>query len=239
MRKMNQKQEHYELEGVIMTCRSFDEYSRMFALNPVDMNGLKVLDVAGGASSFAAAASHAGAFVQAVDPIYALSFNKLKEKGLKEIEAYSSKVADLQHVFTWDYYGSPQYHRAMREASLQMFIQDFEQHKGSRYISGQLPDLPLAKGTFDYVLCSHFLFLYAEQFGYEFHLQAIQEMLRVCKPGGEVRIYPLVNLKWKPYSHMEMLCRDLMDMGVETSRIKADLPFIPGSDELFVARYRA
>ena len=55
----------------------------------------------------------------------------------------------------------------------------------------ELPDrVPFEENAFDIGLSSHFLLMYTS-LGYEFHIQAIREMLRVCR---EVRIFPMVDL---------------------------------------------
>ena len=55
---------------MIITSRSFREYRAMFALDDTDLEGV-VLDCGGGASSFVAGASEAGARALAADPLYA------------------------------------------------------------------------------------------------------------------------------------------------------------------------
>ena len=63
--------------------------------------------------------------------------------------------------------------------------------KGGGYIPHELPErVSFDDGTFDIGLSSHFLLMYT-QLGYGFHIDAIDEMLRVCR---EVRIFPLVDL---------------------------------------------
>lgn len=69
-----------------------------------------------------------------------------------------------------------------------------KQKKEGRYRYHELPNrLPTETQFYDLGLSSYFLFLYT-MLGYEFHIQAIWEMLRVCK---EVRIFPLVDLDAK------------------------------------------
>ena len=58
-------------------------------------------------------------------------------------------------------------------------------------ITPELPKLPFENDRFDLALCSHFLFLYFDNFSAEFHLESILEMCRVTK---EVRIFPLLKL---------------------------------------------
>lgn len=73
-------------------------------------------------------------------------------------------------------------------AAMKNFLNDFEVGKrDKRYVYAGLPVLPFADHQFDLSLSSHFLFLYNDNLSLEFHLQAINEMLRVSK---EVRIFP-------------------------------------------------
>ena len=59
----------------------------------------------------------------------------------------------------------------------------------------ELPDrLNCEDDSFDLGISSHFLLMYTA-LGYDFHIKAIDEILRVCK---EVRIFPLVDLDSNP-----------------------------------------
>lgn len=224
----------YEQFGVAMTCRSYDEYVRMFALDSRPVPPGEMLDVAAGASSFAAEANVRGRQVIAVDPLYEMEPAIIARHGEAEIATSTAKLAGLADQLDWTFYGDLDRHRAMRERSLQRFIADFEKYKGQRYISSRLPELPFADGRFGLVLCSHFLFLYQEQLDDEFHLRAIRELLRVCRRGGEVRIYPLSTLRWTRYPDLESLLEPLAAEGVQMAFARSELPFIPGSTELLV-----
>lgn len=60
-----------------------------------------------------------------------------------------------------------------------------------RYRYHELPNcIPVEENYYDIGLSSHFLLLYT-QLGFDFHVKAINEMMRVCK---EVRIFPVVDL---------------------------------------------
>lgn len=60
-----------------------------------------------------------------------------------------------------------------------------------RYRYHELPKcVPVENNYYDIGLSSHFLLMYT-QLGYDFHIKAINEMMRVCK---EVRIFPVVDL---------------------------------------------
>jgi hypothetical protein len=75
-------------------------------------------------------------------------------------------------------------------ASMARFLDDYDVgRKCGRYLAAELPSLPFEDQAFDLGLCSHFLFLYANQFSLEFHAESIVELCRVVK---EVRIFPLL-----------------------------------------------
>jgi SAM-dependent methyltransferase len=222
----------YQQAGVAMTCRSYEEYVKMFDLDGLQLKGKRVLDVSGGASSFTAEADLRGILAEATDPLYVMSAKEIGVYGMEEIKVSSSKLAGLQHLYNWDYYGSIERHRAGRERSLGLFLEDYSRPDSkARYHTGSLPGLPFEEGTFSLVLCSHFLFLYEEQFDYAFHLAALKELLRICKKGGEVRIYPLLNFRTEPYGRLYELLRALEEEGAAVQLLKSKLPFIPNSEQ--------
>ena len=77
-------------------------------------------------------------------------------------------------------------------SAMRMFLSDYTSgKKENRYICHELPErLPYSDKTFDIGLSSHFLLMYT-MLGYDFHIKAMTEMLRVCK---EIRIFPIVDL---------------------------------------------
>jgi hypothetical protein len=223
----------YEQSGVAMTCRSYAEYERMFALGPLSAENGPILDVAAGASSFVAEACSKGIMAQAADPLYEMDAQSIRSHGAREIDISTQKLAGIRDVYDWSYYGDLERHRAMREQSLLKFTEDFRHNmRTGRYVAARLPELPFEDGAFKLVLCSHFLFLYLDQFDEDFHLQSINELLRVCREGGQVRIYPLRSLKWVVYPHLEQLISTLKGNGVRAQLVPSNLPFIPGSSEL-------
>lgn len=229
------QKERYPQMGVAMTCRSFEEYERMFSCS--FKPGERVLDVAAGASSFAAAARKLGIQAVSADPLYSLELEAMARRGLQELEEASAKLAELQHVYSWSYYGSASQHEALRRRSLELFLEDYGLFYGTEaYVPAVLPRLPFADESFDRVLCSHFLFLYGEQFGEDFHREAVLELARIARRGGEVRIYPLLDLKWDPYAGLGELMAFLESRGLSPALEVSSLSFIPGSHQLLVIR---
>jgi SAM-dependent methyltransferase len=240
MSENNEKLEaapYYEQVGVAMTCRSFEEYEKMFVLNRKELQLGAVLDIAAGASSFTAGARASGINAAAVDPLYHLSLEQMAVHGLDEIEVSTAKLAKLTNQYNWTYYGNLEHHRDNRLKSLDLFLQDYASKEASQvYIPCALPQLPFRDNTFFLVLCSHFLFLYQEQFDYTFHLNAVKEMLRVCRSGGEIRIYPVYDLKGRPYTYLKQLLDDLNGICAVSELIKSELPFLPGSTHFLSVR---
>jgi hypothetical protein len=223
----------YEQAGVAMTCRAYAEYVSMFALGELNGQSGPVLDVASGASSFTAEANARGIMAVSADPLYALDAEEMAKHGEREIELSTAKLQAIRDSFDWSYYGSLERHRALREQSLSLFVEDYKAFKEKgRYVTAELPQLPFQDGEFALVLCSHFLFLYKDQFDYEFHLQAVRELIRVCRIGGQVRIYPLRSLQWEYYPDMDRLLQTLEEEGIKAGLMASELPFMPGSYEL-------
>ncbi|MDR6548892.1 class I SAM-dependent methyltransferase [Paenibacillus qinlingensis] len=222
----------YEQIGVAMTSRSYVEYEKMFMLQTDELIGKRVLDVSGGASSFTAEARQLGIEAEAVDPLYEKSPDAIAEYGRLEIERSTAKLSKLTDVYDWTFYGSVEQHRAGRIQALQRFVEDFSSAEGSaRYHKAALPSLPFGAESFELVMCSHFLFLYEEQFDYAFHTGAVRELLRVCKPGGEVRIYPLMNFRTEEYSRLHDLILEFELAGFTVQKREASLPFLPNSQQ--------
>ncbi|WEK53156.1 MAG: class I SAM-dependent methyltransferase [Candidatus Cohnella colombiensis] len=223
----NAKPPEYPQIGVASTCRSYEEYEAMFSLKEVDWSNQIVLDVAGGASSFTAQVIAKGARANAVDPFFAGLTEHVIEAARREIDVSSGKIAANADAYDWSFYGSPERHRSIRLQSLERFAEDFRQDLArERYVAASLPHLPFADNQFSFIVCSHFLFLYADQFGEEFHENALRELLRVLAPGGQLRIYPLVTLKWEYCEFIPNLIERLEGIA-KFDFFPTKLPFMP------------
>ncbi|MFC5471693.1 methyltransferase domain-containing protein [Cohnella suwonensis] len=215
----------YPQTGVASTCRSYEEYVAMFGLTEKTIGTGPVLDVAGGASSFVARLNAKGVPAIAADPYYEGMTEDVIAAAREEIVTSSAKIAAMAGNFDWSFYGSPAAHRSMRENSLELFAAHFREDR-TKYVAASLPRLPFEDGTFALATCSHFLFLYAESFGQAFHAEAIAELLRVLKPGGELRIYPLVSLRWEPCAFLDDMLEELKGLA-DAEFLPTELPFTP------------
>ncbi|TXC86026.1 class I SAM-dependent methyltransferase [Metabacillus litoralis] len=221
---------YYEQIGVAMTCRSYQEYKDMFMLDERILKKGSILDVASGASSFITDVNNNGNVGIAIDPLYQLSAYEMEKLGKREIQLSSDKLANVQDSFLWDYYTSLDQHIEIRQKSFQKFIESYTHEKGESYISGSLPHLPFADDSFSLILCNHFLFLYQDQFDFTFHVNALNEMIRVLEYGGEIRIYPIVGFKNELYPYLDELKLEIEKNEVEFDLIPTHFSFLPNAN---------
>lgn len=171
---------------MLVTSRSFEEYVAFFGLDDRALDG-RILDCCAGASGFAAEVAARGGRVTALDPAYADS-PALLEQAAQARAGGDALIDSNDHRFVWEWYGSQERRRTLRESAMDAFSADFEQSP-HRYVPGHLPELPLADDTFDLALCSHLLFTWSDVLDQQWHERALRELLRVAT---EVRVFPLV-----------------------------------------------
>lgn len=177
---------------------SLADYVRWFALDIHALRGRDVLDVAAGSASFTAEACARKINAVAVDPLYGLPAETLAASVSPGGKLSSSAESSEGHA------GGPT-HR---------FLTDYETHFiHNRYVPASLPRLPFFDGTFDVVLCAHFLFPPSGRLDLDWHLAALLELVRVS--AGEVRVYPITECGTKigPASRLR---RSLREAGVES-----------------------
>jgi hypothetical protein len=178
----------------------------MFALREADFAG-RILGCGDGPASFNAEATLNGHDVISCDPIYAFSTTQIEQRINDCYDELIAQVRRCPDRFLWDEFHDPDHLGQCRLAAMRRFLADFEMGKAAgRYIAASLPSLPFADAEFDLALVSHLLFLYSEQLNFDFHLAAVEELLRVAK---EVRIFPLLALDHNPSPHVEPICAHL------------------------------
>ncbi|MBT9317440.1 SAM-dependent methyltransferase [Leptothoe spongobia] len=199
-----------QLDNVVPFGRSFDEYVSMFNLMEPDLQQ-SILSVADGPASFNAEGTRLGYRIKSVDPLYCFESSEIKQRFDAVVDNIISQIESTPNDWVWDYHRSPSNLRKNRETALYKFCQDFEHsnHDG-RYEVGELPQLKYADSSYGLGLCSHFLFLYSDQFDQSFHLNSIREMLRLCR---EVRIFPLLSLNLQTSPHLESVMGTLRELG--------------------------
>lgn len=146
-----------------------------------------------------------------------------------------AQLHNNQHDFVWDAIPSIEKLGEIRMSAMAAFLADFEQGKQQgRYSAGELPSLPFANNQFDIALSSHFLFLYSAHLSAEFHLQALQEMLRVAR---EVRVFPLLTLDGAISPHLSVITEEFNRRGFAVQTQNVAYEFQRGGNQMLVINH--
>jgi len=215
-----------QLDRVVLLGRTFEEYRRYFLLQPDDLIGRKVLDVAGGVSSFCAEANNLGINVTAFDPIYSLPAEQIREQSESDLESVYRSIGRVP-TYRWGFYKNPDYMRKLRERASAIFFADYSAHP-ERYAEGELPRLRFHDGEFDLTLVSYLLFAYQDRFDYKFHRDSILEIMRVTR--AEARIYPTVTFEAQASQYLPMLQSDPLLRQFAFTEVKTDFEFLVNSN---------
>jgi hypothetical protein len=218
------------LDRVVLLGRTFEEYRRYFLLEPKELIGRDVLDVAGGVSSFCAESNARGIRVTSFDPIYSLPPKKIVERSEPDLESVYRVIGTVP-TYRSGFYKNPEYMRELRQRASAVFLSDYKTHP-ERYVAGELPRL--SDGKFDLTLVSYFLFAYQDRLGYEFHRDSILEIMRVTR--DEARIYPTVTFEAQPSEYVPMLRSDPALKRFEFTEIKTDFEFLVNSNSFLRVR---
>ena len=221
-----------QLDRVVLLGRTFEEYCRYFLLKPDDLVGKRVLDVAGGVSSFCAEANKLAINVTSFDPIYFLPPEKIMERSEPDLESVYRAIGSVP-TYRWGYYKNPEYMRELRKRAFTMFLVDYKTHP-ERYVAGELPRLSFADGEFDLTLVSYFLFAYQDRLGYKFHRESILEIMRATR--GEARVYPAVTFEAQPSDYIPRLQSDPALQRFAFTEIKTDFEFLVNSNSFLRVR---
>ncbi|WP_100407873.1 SAM-dependent methyltransferase [Bacillus solitudinis] len=211
-----------DLERIIFIGRTFDEYLDMFSLSEVELHGKKILDCPAGACSFTAIGNKTGLDVTACDIAYYHSSEALKTKGLQDIEHAMEHMEKAKNNYKWDYFNDIEGLKKHRLSALNDCTNDMCK-SSEHYIPVTLPTLPFNNAEFDIILSAHFLFMYADRLNYQFHIETLNELLRVTKE--EIRIFPLVDLEGKRYEHLDKIINFLAENGCTVEEIKVPYEF--------------
>lgn len=181
----------FQLNNVVPWGRNMEEYKSMFLLDKEDMKK-KIAGFGDGPASFNFEAHCLGCDITSYDPIY--QFNKEElEKRIEDVHGtVMQQMSENMDNYIWTKIRDLHQLEQIRMDAMKLFLNDFEAGLSEgRYRYHELPNcLPIEENYYDIGLSSHFLLLYT-QLGFDFHIKAIGEMLRVCK---EVRIFPVVDL---------------------------------------------
>lgn len=223
----------FALDKVVPWGRSYDEYVSMFGLAKTDLE-LRILGCGDGPAAFNSALNKRGGSVVSVDPIYVYDAAQIRSRVSDTYETVMTQMRKNKDNYVWQAISSIEQLGIVRMSAMEAFLTDFEMGKQEgRYIAGELPSLPFESGRFDIALSSHFLFLYSAQLSKEFHLQALQEMLRVAH---EVRVFPLLALDGTPSPHLNSVNKYLENHGFRVEVKRVPYEFQRGGNEMLVIK---
>lgn len=222
----------FKLDSVVPWGRTLEEYKLMFQLDDEDM--LKTFAGFGdGPACFNYEMTERNGSVISFDPIYQFS----KEDIEKRIEDVRVIVMQQMHEnmdnYVWKNIKSLDELENIRMSAMKKFLSDYEKGKAEgRYVFHELPNrLPYEEDHFDIGLSSHFLLMYTS-LGYDFHIAAMSEMLRVCK---EIRVFPIVDLDANKTDLINNVIGFFKkDYTVQT--VKTDYEFQKGDNKLLIIR---
>lgn len=212
------------LDQLTFCGRTLTEYLKIFDLDLSQWRGAKILDCPSGASSFVAEAGKFGISAVGCDPLYGKDVKDLIELAKNDTERSLHEINQYPDMYNWLFYPSMTGLRQYRNAAMERFARDYPVgYTQGRYVQGSLPNLPFEDRNFDLVLSSHFLFLYGDQFNYDFHLASVLELFRVCS--REVRIYPVQSADAQPYEAMPRLLNDLEHLHISAMIVSVPFEF--------------
>ncbi|WP_245940028.1 SAM-dependent methyltransferase [Stenomitos frigidus] len=218
-----------KLETVVPFGRSLDEYIKMFNLTDADLTK-RILGVGDGPASFNAEATKLGYTATSIDPLYQFSGAEILSRFNAVVDDIIEQVRTSPNDWVWMYHQSPDDLRQNRVHAIQTFLNDYGAGKADgRYRIDALPHLTLPDQAYDLAVCSHFLFLYSEQLDYSFHLESIQELLRVSR---EVRIFPLLTLMRQRSPYLDPILQTLGEQGYFLAIKKVPYELQKGGNEM-------
>ncbi len=207
--------------------RTAAEYERFFDLDPGAWSS--ILDCGAGPGSFAATVGD-GSDIVAVDPAYRASASRLRTRSQASIDGLAATFSEISDQFVWRFYDDIDDRIGYLERARERFLADLT--GGGRYVAAALPSLPFRADAFDLALSAHFLFLYAEQLGEQFHRRALAELCRVAR--SELRVYPLRSLAGREPAALDRSLAWLDDAGHAAERREVPFEFYEGANEMLV-----
>ncbi|MBO5447716.1 MAG: SAM-dependent methyltransferase [Ruminococcus sp.] len=222
----------FKLDSVVPWGRTLEEYKLMFRLDDEDM--LKTFAGFGdGPACFNYEMTERNGSVISFDPIYQFSKEDI-EKRIEEVRVIvMQQMRENMDNYVWENIKSLDELENIRMSAMKKFLSDYEKGKAEgRYVFHELPNrLPYEEDHFDIGLSSHFLLMYTS-LGYDFHIAAMSEMLRVCK---EIRIFPIVDLDANKTDLINNVIGFFKkDYTVQT--VKTDYEFQKGDNKLLIIR---
>ncbi len=219
------------IKDVLSIGRNLAEYKKMFSLDDENLKS-NILDVGAGPASFNMEMKANGHnTVVSVDPIYGLTVSELTECVEQASSIIRNHVSARKQTFNWSQETHPTIDSLVdsRQTTMKAFLSDFKEDNTS-YLVGTTLSLPFPNKHFSLTLSSHFLVLYSEQLGKEFHVDAIRELCRVSR---EIRIYPLLNMAGEmPSAVIAAMREEVSKMNMQSEIVAVGYHFFKGADRM-------
>lgn len=222
----------FELASVVPWGRTLKEYKTMFALGEDDLKK-SIASFGDGPASFNVEMTKLKNNVTSFDPIYQFTKEQLISRIEETKDAVIKQTKENKDNFCWNTIKDLDELESIRMYAMNKFIEDFDDGKiEKRYIPHELPNkTDFSDKHFDIGLSSHFLLLYT-QLGLEFHIKALNEMLRICK---EIRIFPILDLDAKESSLLKPLI-DYFKKHYDVNIEQTDYEFQKNGDKMLVIK---
>lgn len=221
----------FTLNSVVPWGRNFEEYLSMFALSATDLKK-NIIGIGDGPASFNSTLTKLGGNVISVDPIYQFSGKQIKSRIDITYADVMEQMRANKDKYIWKNIQSLEDLGNVRMSAMSDFLADYEaDNKKERYIFGDAINLPFANDSFELALASHFLFLYSLHLDKDFHIQSINEALRVA---NEIRIFPLLTLDSKKSPHVEDVMKHFIGIGCRAKILDVDYEFQVGGSQMLV-----
>lgn len=216
-------------ESVVPWGRTFEEYVDMFHLSESDLDKY-ILGCGDGPAGFNNAMKQKAKRMVSIDPIYQFTKDDISRRIDETYQDVISQTEQNQDKFIWTKIKDVQELGRLRMTAMKEFLSDYEiGKKEKRYVFAELPNLPFEDNQFDLALSSHFLFLYTDNLPMEFHIQAINEMLRVAK---EIRIFPLLDVNARRSPYVDEMISKYTEMGYCVEEVDVSYEFQKGGNTM-------
>ena len=222
----------FELSSVVPWGRTLWEYKTMFNLNEEELRKT-IASFGDGPANFNSEMTKLNNKVTSFDPIYQFGKEEILNRIEETKDIVMKQTRENKDNFVWTTIKDLDELEKMRMGAMYDFIEDFDiGREENRYIPHQLPNkTTFLDKHFDIGLSSHFLLLYPN-LGLDFHIKAINEMLRICK---EVRIFPILDLDAKESCVLKPIV-DNYSKSYNVKIEKTEYMFQKGGDKMLLIR---
>jgi len=218
-----------EYKNVVPWGRRFDEYCQMFDLTESDLKK-SIISCGDGPASFNFEATQKGYSVTSIDPIYFFTKEQIQRRIDETYTIVLEETYKNKDYFIWKNIKDVDALGKLRMEAMQLFLDDFDKGlREKRYIPGELPYLNFQDAQFDIAICSHFLFLYSDNLSFDFHIQSIEEMLKVA---NEVRVFPIIDMNLTTSKYYIPTVQYFQNKHLKVSEIEVGYEFQKGGNKM-------